>query len=420
MNIPEGFQDIVKKSMESNPRLKKVFILSSLAGDKEAVASVMEMATASSLRQILKPTVPEAFYPPPTAKDFKGKFYLGTGVGYNPSTETDDLTKGIVTLGSIGVGKTNSAFYDMQQFHSLGKKFLHLGFKQSVRHFEEIPILTLTTGTKVNFYGQIFDYPPPGVDVIQWDLLSSRVFGGTTYILDAGQSLLLQVITELRREGKHVNPTTILEKLKKIKTSFGREGEWKATLINRFTEFNIVCGGMFSREVRFPLEKLIESHNIEIELDSAGHFAPFIATMIIAYLYEYRKANNIRGNKLITPIMCDELHSLVNTTMAQYFQKEELPLLDYMRKGREFGIGLVLFTNEIKTIPSAIKTQAHIKIMMRCADFNEIQAMGSAMNLTQEQMELCLDLPVGWGIVKIPEIAPFLTYFPLVGGKDDN
>ena len=419
MQIPEGFQPLIEKIIAKDKNLNAIAMAAAITGNKTALNCVTTIAEASVLPHIINPDASLLFYPPPTDENFEGNFCYGKGNGFRPRDNVNNLTKGLVHLGTIGCGKTNTALYYAKQLHADGKNPLHLGFKQSLRHYKEIPILTLITGTAANVCWQIFDYPPPGVEAIHWDLLTSRVFGGTTYLLEAGQSVLLQVITGLRKEDKHVNPTTILEKLRTIKTQSFREKEWKASLINRFTEFNIVCGRMFSKQVRFPLEEILKLLCVELELDRAGSFAPFIATMAIAYLYEYRKANNIRGDELITPIMCDELHSLVNTTMARYFPKEELPLLDYMRKGREFCNGLILFTNEIGSIPLAIKSQANIKAIMRTVDFNEIKEMGSSMNLTQEQMELCLDLPVGWAIMKIPEISPFLTYFPLIDIKKD-
>lgn len=409
---PEQFHKLVEAFLKKDTALNGIIGLANVMGDAAVVNSVNNLAIAAALPQIINP---DPFVPHPSDADFQGNFYLGTGIDFTPRISVDMLIKHYLCSGSSGAGKTTQAFYFMHQFTQpeINKKFLHIGFKQNTRHFSDyIPILVLTTGPEANFLWRILD-APPGVSQTVWDNAVVKLFCESQYIAEAGQSLMLSCLSWLRKNTQQVDFFSLYKQIKTLKVRAVRELNWKATLVNRLGAFLATCSRMLKAPYSLPLEDLLKNFNIELELDRAGEFKSFLGSVFLTYLYLHRISNNIRSSSLITPVLCDELNCLVNKTMERH-ALYELMILQLIRLGREFGIGFILFTNEVTAVPNTVKAQSSIKAIMHTANWLDIEDIGRSMNLTQEQMEVCQDLPVGNAIIKRPGLQSFLTVFPLI------
>ncbi|MEO0075362.1 MAG: hypothetical protein ABIK31_04545 [candidate division WOR-3 bacterium] len=355
------------------------------------------------------------FIPYPEQEDFRGEVILGKLPNNSLcKVPVDSFITHVLFSGTTGNGKINSAYSMAVQLAKLNKQFISLGLKRDIRHLSKyLPLLVLKCSEDSNFQWNILN-APQGVSQIDWDTTFMRVFAATQYLREGAESLLLESLELLRKQHNQVNIFDLFNFIKTMKIMTFRGTNWKESCLNRLQALIINFRKMLNTQNSLPLEKFSEYYNIEFELDKAGEFKSFFASIIPIYLYKYRIANNLRGNYLKNVIFCDEANFLASKSIIKNSSFGDTTLLQAIRVGREFGLGFIFFTNEPYALADSIKAQYSIKVLFRQTHWPDVEDMGKSMNLTKEQMECTSNLPPGQAIVKIPGIQPFPVAFPLI------
>jgi hypothetical protein len=398
-----------------------------------AAESTQNEKTLSRLREYLmlkaKPQIdePDPYHPYPKPSELMGDLEMGMTKNAVCRIDPNILCKNMLSAGIVGAGKTTHAFGLMAKLSRLGVKILSLGVKRDVRHmaYKELPMLVLRFCGKPNVsLGNIFD-APENVDETDYLIAVINLIAQTMFIAEAGQSLLLETAITAKAQHGYVNFPILIDRLKKIRIWSKRMADWVSTCLNRFNALNLTFGAMISDQKPFPFEKTCEKFHMELELDGAGMYKPFFAAYPWLRIFKYRIANNVRGNRLLTAVFCDEVNVLASKILERHAAALgiQLVLLEYAPLSREFGIGFVVYSNQPSEVSDVLKAQSGIKMAMRLGNWTDIRDMGNSMVLNDEQMKVIPDLPLGRAIIRLPGINPFpieIPDFPIVKDVTDE
>lgn len=391
----------------------EMIMAANFAGNDKAFHRMRDFLLHKAAPQMMNP---DPFYPYPKQEDFHGDLELGNTKSAVWKIKSDVLCTHMLGTGATGAGKTTQAFDAMEKLHHRDKRILSLGVKQDARHIacNRVPMLVLRCSQNPNFsLGDIFK-APEGVNEVDYQSAVIKCFAQSTFIAEAGESLLIEVVTTVRAKEGYVSLHNLINHLKRMKCWSARMNDWKSTSLNRLTAFNIRFGPMFIDQHPFPFEKVLEKRNIELELDGAGAFKSFFAALPLLRLFMYRIANNIRPKQLNIAIFCDEVNILASKTIERHAAAlGSLPMmLEYMPLCREFGLGDILYSNQPSEVSNVLKAQAGIKMSMRLGHWQDIVDIGNSMTLDKEQMKAIIDLPPGHAIVKMQGLKPFPVKIP--------
>jgi len=320
--------------------------------------------------------------------------------------KADLLTRHLLASGATGQGKTVLTYGLIFNFVKLGLNFISLSFKRDIRHLiHYIPnLLVLRVSPKSNFgWNIIKGYP--GVAII------CRVFSETLNLGIGAESMMYEFSMKLLRQGRLTIPN-LYHEISDAKFKVFRDVNWKASLVNRLLPFKDTFWKLINTEAGLSISKLQEKFCIDFELDLAGEYKSFWATLIPISIYEYRIQNNLRGNKLVTPFLCDEALSITSKKIQNASYLGEPLLFGLIRLAREFGIGFSFMTSQPTALSDTIKANSAIKILMPLGRFEEILDIGRGMNLSDKQMEFISSLQPGQAVMKIENSKPFPVTFP--------
>lgn len=327
--------------------------------------------------------------------------------GINP----DSLTTHFLCSGATGTGKTTIANRIIIGLDKMNKKSICIDVKRDTRHLiRQIPFLVIKLPNPYLKWNIL--NPPPGVQRRAWHMSVIRQFVETTFLAEAVESLLQEYLDWLSKKNENVNFYELYNFIKSRKATSLRERNWLASAQNRLGALISTFSNMLNTRERFPLQELTAQYNICFEIDQAGQFGSFFASLIPSYMFIYRLVNNLRGNELKNAIFFDEAIVVVGKTIVKRHSLMADPaLLSLIRLGREFGLGCLFFTNHPSAIDDTVKAQSGIKILMRLGHYPDIFDIGKSMGLTKEQMDCIIDAPAGVGIVKKFGVSPFLCQF---------
>lgn len=327
--------------------------------------------------------------------------------GINP----DSLTTHFLCSGATGTGKTTIANRIIIGLDKMNKKSICIDVKRDTRHLiRQIPFLIIKLPNPFLKWNIL--NPPPGVQRRAWHMSVIRQFVETTFLAEAVESYLQESLDWLSKKNENVNFYELYNFIKSRKATSLRERNWLASAQNRLGALISTFSNMLNTRERFPLQELTAQYNICFEIDQAGQFGSFFASLIPSYLFIYRLVNNLRGNELKNAIFFDEAIVVVGKTIVKRHSLMADPaLLSLIRLGREFGLGCLFFTNHPSAIDDTVKAQSGIKILMRLGHYPDIFDIGKSMGLTKEQMDCIIDAPAGVGIVKKFGVSPFLCQF---------
>jgi hypothetical protein len=223
--------------------------------------------------------------------------------------------------------------------------------------------------------------------------------------------MMYEFAMKLLRQGRLTIPN-LYHEISDAKFKVFRDVNWKASLVNRLLPFKDMFWRLLNTDAGLSISKLQEKFCIDFELDLAGEYKSFWATLIPISIYEYRIQNNLRGSKLVTPFLCDEALSIASKKIQNASYLGEPLLFGLIRLAREFGIGFSFMTSQPTALSDTIKANSAIKILMPLGRFEEILDIGRSMNLDQEQMEFISGLQPGQAVMKIENSKPFPVTFP--------
>jgi DNA helicase HerA-like ATPase len=385
----------------------------------------LELLAARHLGHTFEPD--RSPFPPPT-KSFAaagdvslGAVTYGKRALYPFSLKSARLKEHILVAGRSGSGKTNLTFILMRGIMERGIKVLALDWKRGYRDLlslhPDLRVYTIGRNVAPLRFNPLI--PPPGCEPNVWiklivDVIASAYFGGEGVI-----SLLVAGIHRLYQDGGVYSrsakrwPTIadLLEWLRSEKLR-GRAAMWQASaerilLAMTYGEFGAVVNTQNNDHVQELLK-----HNVVLEMDglSSNSDRTMFSEALTLYLYRYRLAKGPRS-RLTNLIVLEEAHNLL---LQRGAEARESILETSIRMVRQYGLGYVFVDQSASLLSKVAFANSYATIALSQKLRSDVQAIASAMNLTDEQKQALNTLSIGTAAVRLadehPE--PFLIQVP--------
>ena len=414
-------------------RLWSAYLLESEPAGKADIEQMLELLAAKHLGQNYEPD--RSPFPPP-AKKFAESGDIEVGMisyanrqMYPFFLKSPRLKEHILIAGRSGSGKTNLTFVLMQGIIARGIKVLALDWKRGYRDlmslYSELRVYTIGRNISPFRFNPLI--PPEGCEPHLWiklivDVIASAYLGGEGVI-----SLLVAGLDHLYREAgvfdrQQTQWPTIQDLLAWLRTAKlkGRAGMWQASaerilLAMTYGEFGAVLNTQDNSHVAELLR-----HNVVLEMDglSSSSDRVMFSEALTLYLYRYRLAQGPQ-NKLTNVIILEEAHNLL---LKKSTESKESILETSIRMVRQYGLGYVFVDQSASLLSKVAFANSYATIALSQKLRSDVQAIASAMNLTDEQKQALNTLPVGTAVVRLadehPE--PFLVRIPLCSVREGS
>lgn len=395
-------------------RLWQAYLAESDLRGKADIEQTLELLAAKHLKKTYE--IDRNPFPPPS-KTFskKGEIKLGM-VSYADKElypfylRSDRLKEHILLCGRSGSGKTNLAFILMNEIINAGIKVLALDWKRSYRDLlsRHKDLKVFTIGRVVSPFRFNPFIPPPGCEPSLWiklivESIAQAYLGGEGVI-----SLLISGLDHLYKEyGIYDNKPTrwptvqdLLGWLRNAKLK-GRASLWKTSaeriLVSLlFGEFGKVLNTQNNNHIADML-----NHNVVLEMDglSSSNDKILFSEALTLYLYRYRLAHGPK-KKLSNMILLEEAHNLLHKRSSE---SKESVLETSIRMIREYGVGYVFIDQSASLLSKVAFANSYATIALSQKLRSDVQAISSAMNLSDEQKQALNTLEVGTGVVRLAD-----------------
>jgi energy-coupling factor transporter ATP-binding protein EcfA2 len=402
------------------------YLAESDAEGKADIEQTLELLAAKHLGQNYEPD--RSPFPPPSQKfakygDIKvGSIWYAGKELYPFFLKSTRLKEHILVAGRSGSGKTNLAFVLMEGIMNRDIKVLALDWKRGYRDLmsRNSNLRVYTIGRNVAPFRFNPLIPPAGCESHLWiklivDVIASAYLGGEGVI-----SLLVAGLDHLYSKlGVFDNMPTrwptihdLLEWLRTTKLK-GRAAMWQASaerilLGMTYGEFGAVLNTQDNSHVAELLD-----HNVILEMDglSSSSDRVMFSEALTLYLYRCRLAQGPQ-DRLTNVIVLEEAHNLLLRRPAE---SKESVLESSIRMVRQYGLGYVFIDQSASLLSKVAFANSYATIALNQKLRSDVQAIASAMNLTDPQRESLNTLPIGSAVVRLadehPE--PFLVKIPL-------
>jgi len=365
-----------------------------------------ERLQGSASKAVLRKSIQKYRYPFDTDTQF-GDVDVGKTFQSLPfCLSQNNFTKHLLAVGQSGSGKT-TLFYSLMD--ELEKPFWAFDLKQDYRHVEDVLVLPWTE-LKFNPLK-----PPEEVPPRRWAQVFAEIFGHATSLLSGSKNYLMKKIVELYRLYNLFNqvspPFPSLHELDILVKSDGinyvrKQSDYRDTVLNRLEAMNLVAGTVFDCSQGYPVEELLQ-RDVVFEFDGLSRDVQnFLMEILFAYVYEYRLAQNHRGQGLNHVFFLDE----GKRVFSVYKERQDasgIPEIDELTaKMREFGEGLIVADQEASKLTDSIKANTYTKVLLPTGGRKQFQAMTEAMNLSERQAEFAQRLGVGEAVVQVGSRGP--------------
>lgn len=365
--------------------------------------------------------------------------------------EVDDLNRHGMVIGVTGGGKTNTSKHLLMELWNKKKRpFLVIESAKreywelmNLPGFEDMMLFTLgleTPGASIRY--RINPFEVVGDTSLQTHidyLLSTfkaafELYPPMPYVLETSVYEIYadrgwNIVTNTNEHGLSEYPTLLdlYRKIDPVTDQLGYNAEaasnTKAALKARINSLMIGGkGAMMNAKRSVPIEKLLSTPTV-LELEDLGDddTKAFVIGLLLVQLYEYRKASHKVGQgKFVHLMMIEEAHRLLKNVpetsgTANPRAKSVEFFCNLLAEIRSYGQGF-LIADQIPTklAPDTIKN-TNLKIVHRIVAEEDRQAIGKAMNMTEEQIYYLSGLRRGFAAVYAEgDSHPKLVKFPLV------
>jgi Holliday junction resolvase-like predicted endonuclease/energy-coupling factor transporter ATP-binding protein EcfA2 len=407
-------------------RLWSAYLAESDADGKADIEQTLELLAAKHLGADY--SIDRSPFPPPAKKFAKsgdievGDISYADHKMYPFSLKSHRLREHVLIAGRSGSGKTNLTFVLMQGIMARDIKVLALDWKRGYRDLMGLypKLRVYTIGRKVAPFRFNPLIPPTGCEPHIWiklivDVIADAYFGGEGVIslLVAGLDHLYSKAGVFDKQQTHW-PTIqdLLAWLKAVKLR-GRAAMWQASaerilLAMTYGEFGAVLNTQDNSHVAELLE-----HNVILEMDglSGSSDKTMFSEALTLYLYRYRLAHGPQ-EQLTNIIVIEEAHNLL---LKKASESKESILENSIRMVRQYGLGYIFVDQSASLLSKVAFANSYATIALSQKLRSDVQAIASAMNLTDEQKQALNTLPVGSAVIRLadeyPE--PFLVKIPL-------
>jgi hypothetical protein len=405
--------------------LWSAYLAESDVDGKADIEQTLELLAAKHLGRNYEPD--RSPFPPP-AKEFArlgnikvgSIFYAGQQL-YPFFLKSACLKEHILIAGRSGSGKTNLAFVLMEGIMAQGIKVLALDWKRGYRDLmsrhRELRVYTIGRNISPFRFNPLI--PPAGCEPYLWiklivDVIASAYFGGEGVISlpVAGLDHLYSEFGVFEKtQTKWPTVTHLLAWLRTARLK-GRAAMWQASaerilLGMTYGEFGAVLNTQDNSHVADLL-----NYNVILEMDGlpSSSDRTMFSEALTLYLYRYRLAQGPQ-ERLTNVIVLEEAHNLLLKKPAE--SKESI-LETSIRMVRQYGLGYIFVDQSASLLSKVAFANSYATIALSQKLRSDVQAIASAMNLTDEQRQALNTLPVGTAVIRLtdehPE--PFLVRIP--------
>jgi Holliday junction resolvase-like predicted endonuclease len=414
-------------------RLWSAYLADSDADGKADIEQTLELLAVKHLGADYN--VDRAPFPPPTrafasSGDIKvGTIWYADSPMYPFYLKSPRLKEHVIIAGRSGSGKTNLTFVLMQGIMARGIKVLALDWKRGYRDLMALhpDLRVYTIGRNISPFRFNPLIPPAGCEPHIWiklivDVIAGAYFGGEGVI-----SLLVGGLDHLYSQAgifdeQHTRWPTIEDLLAWLRTARlkGRAAMWQASaerilLAMTYGEFGAVVNTQDNSHVAELLD-----HNVVLEMDglSGSSDRVMFSEALTLYLYRHRLAQGPQG-RLTNIIVLEEAHNLL---LNKASESKESILENSIRTVRQYGLGYVFVDQSASLLSKVAFANSYATIALSQKLRPDVQAISSAMNLTDEQKQALNTLPVGTAVVRLadehPE--PLLIRIPLCAVREGS
>ncbi len=407
-------------------RLWSAYLAESDVSGKSDIEQTMELLAAKHLGTNYEPDR-SPFPPPPKNYAKAGDIKVGN-ISYAGRElfpfhlQSIRLKEHILIAGRSGSGKTNLTFVLMEGIMARGIKVLALDWKRGYRDLmsRHPKLRVYTIGRDISPFRFNPLIPPAGCEPHLWiklivDVIASAYLGGEGVIslLVAGLDHLYSefgVFDKTQRGWPMIQDLLTWLRTAKLK---GRAAMWQASaerilLAMTYGEFGAVLNTQDNSHVAELL-----NYNAVLEMDglSSSSDRVMFSEALTLYLYRSRLAQGPQ-KKLTNIIILEEAHNLL---LKKSSESKESILETSNRMVRQYGLGYVFVDQSASLLSKVAFANSYATIALSQKLRSDVQAIASAMNLTDEQKQALNTLPIGSAVVRLadehPE--PFLVKIPL-------
>lgn len=349
--------------------------------------------------------------------------------------EQNDYTRHCLIIGITGGGKTNTSKSLLRTLWCQ-KKIPFLVIESAKREywelrnlegFEQLQVFTLGSeepGKAVRYRINPFE-TNPGISLqTHIDMLLAtfktafELFPPMPYVLESAVYEVYKdrgwnIVTNRNDYGLTLYPTIsdLYDKIGYIVQNMGYDNEVSSNIRSALEARinSLMIGGkgaMLNTPHSIPIESLLSAPSV-LELEDIGddETKSFVIGILLVQLYEYRKYQKDRINgakKLQHILMVEEAHRLLKNVSesANPTQAKSVEFFcNMLAEIRTYGQGIFIADQiPTKLAPDTIKN-TNLKIVHRTVAMEDREAIGRAMNMSEDQIEYLSSLPRGYAAV---------------------
>jgi hypothetical protein len=410
-----------KEGLFENAQFLRLVLGSTISGDRGPLAEIMKALTPAMLFN--EYVDPNPFRPYPRGHEVDGYIRYGVTDETRATVGADnhEIASHTGIFGASGEGKTQTCYVFALGLHQKGIPFFWPDLKRDARHLKRV----LPEGSlHVMRWNQLRlnpPEPPPNVLYKEWMQDLSDVFAQSFGYMVGSQSYFLEHLDRLYRlkgvdKGSTDYPTfyELYQLLRNTSyKSYSRDARFHETNLGRIKVLLSAIGDVLNCSHGIPLEELCQ-RNWVLELDGlAGYIQTFLINVLLLRIFKYRIARNERGGLRQVAIF-DEGQRIFDRNLETSLK--EISIIDQMTAMvREFGLGIIVSTQEPSKLTNSFLANSYTKIAFSLRNGRDIEEAAKCMSLTKEQAEYFNRLERGQAIVRTGKYErPFTVRIPFI------
>jgi len=371
-----------------------------------------KQAAATKLKALIRQHRRHPFQQEQSRVQPRSSVKLGRGwKGGVVSLPVDSLTKHVLAVGQSGSGKTTLFYNIMSELDDQDIPFWAFDLKQDYRHLvnsEQVDDVLVIPVEKLRLNPL---RPPPGVESKKWLSRFMEVFCDTQELLGGSDRFLDKQLHRFDDQAYGETLGDLREYIQERSVPPQRrafqyrvEGSIGRLLRDAPRTFDVSKG--------YNLEDLLK-RNVVFEFDGLKKWTKnFLMELLITWIYEYRKAQNHRGDGVRHVTFLDE----AKTILSKYKEEQTasgLPEIDdRTAKLREFEESLIAADQESTKLTDSIKTNTYTKILLATGDAKEFRSIAESLKMDGLQKRWAKQLGVGEAVVQKGESSPLAVRLP--------
>lgn len=388
---------IQEAGLEGDRRAEALLKISQAAGNRYAREQAAKALRMLAAQEVSDP-FPDRVHGP------------GTGVvlGYTPGGDAftvsrEELSQHLAVFGRSGAGKTTLIYQVLDQ---VGVPWWSFDLKQDYRHLLRETDLVVFPAEEVRFNPL---EPPPGVRFNQWVQVFAGILADSQALLNASENFTKKSVRRFAGDletygNRGVNQPSLYQVLRAMENrniNFVRkESNYRDTVVNRVRGIYDDLPETFQVNRSMDLVGLLD-RNVVFELGELSTGTQnFVMEMLLAWIYQYRKAQNHRGQGLRHLTVADEGKTMFSTFKEQSVEQGIPNIDDTFAKLREFEEGVIVGDQESRKVTESLKSNTYTKVLLSTANAKELREMSDTLGLSTFQEQAADRLGVGEAVVR--------------------